>query len=201
MTYDEAAARLRERTGMPLFADAPWDEALGDAIRGTEPEELFQRATIRDPSAAVGAVIGLRIWNDEFAAAHNLAQGLDDPTGSYWHAICHRREGHRDRGLEANLDNARHWFRRAGDHPAYETVYRDALNVLSEAGFGFRWATEAQSLLEQRGKWDPMMLVDWFGQVERGVLSQATRSLLEEIQWREIATLTDWCAEQALSQP
>ena len=200
MTYHDAVERLRERTEIPLFADAPWDEALGDAIRSMAPEELFPGKEIVDPQAGVAALIGLRLWNDEFAAAHNLAQGLDDATGSYWHALCHRREGHRDRGLEANLDNTRHWFRRVGRHPVYDEVYRAARNILGEAGYGFRWATEAQALLEQRGEWDPMVMVDWVDQVERGVLSPATRGLLEEIQWREIDALTDWCAQQAVGK-
>lgn len=200
MTFVELVERLQGRTEMPLFAAGPWDEHLQAAVASAEPESLFPGQQIVDPKAAVGALVGVRLWNDDFEGAHNLAQGLKDATGSYWHGLCHRREGHRGAGLESNLGNARYWFRQVGSHPAYDPVYRTALNVLGEAGVGFRWATEARSLLEQRGEWDPAVLADWAGEAERGVLSPPTRRLAEELQWREIANLTDWCAKTALGE-
>lgn len=200
MTFAELVDRLQSRGEMPLFAGEAWDAAITHDLRDATPASLFPHQRIADAPAAAGAIIGLRIWNDEFEAAHNLAQGLTDATGSYWHGICHRREGHRGSGLESNLGNARHWFRRVGQHPAYDDVYRTALNVLGEAGVGFRWATEARQQLEQRGEWDPAILADWVGEAERGVLSPATIELLEQLQWREIALLTDWCAKTALGE-
>jgi hypothetical protein len=201
MTYSELVDRLRARPAMPLFATAPWDEGLQAAIRAATPETLFPGQPIVDPPAAIAVIAGLRLWNDDFAGAHNLAQGLENPTGSYWHGLCHRREGHEGAGLASNLGNSRHWFRRVGRHPAFDPAYRMALDVLGGAGFGFRWATEATSLLEQRGEWDPFLMIDWVEAVERGTLSHPTRALLEEIQWREIDLLTDWCAARALGTP
>jgi hypothetical protein len=200
MTYPELVERLRGRPAMPLFATATWDEPLQAAIAAATPESLFPGRSIADPPAAIGVLAGLRLWNDDFAGAHHLCQGLKTSTGSYWHALCHRREGHQGAGLESNLGNARHWFRQVGSHPAYDPVYRMAREVIGSAGFGFRWANEAQSLLDQRGGWDPFMLVDWIGEVERGTLSHPTRALLEEIQWREIDLLTDWCTARALGE-
>ena len=52
-------------------------------------------------------------------------------------------------------------------------------------------------MLRERHRWDPNTLIDWFGQAEAGTLSAQTASLLEEMQWREIDLLTDWCIQQA----
>lgn len=200
MTYSELADRLRARPDVPLFAAAIWDEQLQNVLIHSTPDTLFPNRKIADPEAAVGVLSGLRLWNDDFEGAHNLAQGMRNETGGYWHGLCHRREGHRGSGLESNLGNSRYWFRQVGRHPAFDAVYRSTIEALGQAGTGFRWATEARSAMEARGEWDPFMLIDWFGEAERGVLSPATRALLEEIQWREMATLTDWCAQRALGE-
>jgi hypothetical protein len=203
MNYHQAVERLRERVEVPLFAVEPWDTDLQAALREATPETLFRGRTVADPQAAAAVLAGLRIWNDDFTGAHNLAQGLKSVTGSYWHGICHRREGHRGEGVESNLANARYWFRQVGRHPAYDAVYRAALAALGGPGAstaGFRWRSEAQSLLEQRGGWDPVILVEWAGEITRGVLSPESQRLVEELQWREIACLVDWCAAQVLGE-
>jgi hypothetical protein len=197
MEFQHAVERLRERSPLPLFVTQPWDDELDEALRSAGPEELFPDLSIRDPGMAACALAGLHLWNDNFNAAHNLCQGIKTQTGSYWHGLCHRREGHRGEGLESNLSNARYWFRQTGDHPAFDAVYRSALNVLDNAGSGFRWATEAAGLLRSRRRWDPFALIDWFAQADAQTVSTQTQTLLEEIQWREIDLLVDWCVQQA----
>jgi hypothetical protein len=198
MTFQDAVERLRERTEMPLFAGEPWDPGLGKRLRDAEIESLFPDRKVRDPHMAAAAVAGLHLWNDDFSASHNLCQGISTPTGSYWHGLCHRREGHRGEGLHANLGNAKYWFRQTGEHPAYDAVYRSALAVLDNAGAGFRWATESGNLLRTRRTWDPVAVIDWFAQAEAQTISTESQRLLQEIQWREIDLLVDWCVGQAL---
>ena len=198
MDFQQAVERLREREHVPMFVAEVWDSELDQALRDAKPEELFGGQTLKDPHMAACVVAGLHLWNDNFEAGHNLCQGIQTPTGSYWHGLCHRREGHRGEGLGSNLANAKYWFRQVGRHPVFEEVYRSALGVLQSAGGGFRWRSEAESLLQQRGEWDPFMLVDWFGQVEDGTLSPESGRLLEQVQWREIGLLVDWCARKAI---
>jgi len=183
---------------MPLFVVRVWDADLDAQLRDAKPEALFPGREIRDPHMAACALAGLHLWNDNFTSSHNLCQGIQTLTGSYWHGLGHRREGHAGEGLQANLSNAKYWFRRTGDHPAFDAVYRSALNVLDAGGTGFRWATEAAGMLRSRRTWDPFAMVDWFGQAEAQTVSGQTQSLLEEIQWREIDLLVDWCVQQAL---
>src|SRR5207245_11135 len=41
--------------------------------------------------------------------SHTISQGIHTVEGSYWHAIMHRRE--------PDYSNAKHWFRKVGQHP------------------------------------------------------------------------------------
>jgi len=198
MRFDQALERLRERSPVPMFVSDVWDDDLDRRLRSAAVEELFEGLTIRDPHMAACAVAGLHVWNDNFDAGHDLCQAIKTVTGSYWHGICHRREGHRGSGVESNLGNARYWFRQVGDHPAFDGVYHSALRVLDGTGSGFRWATEAAGQLRERRKWDPFALIDWFGQAEAQVLSTQTQVLLEEIQWREMDLLVSWCCAKAV---
>jgi hypothetical protein len=57
---------------------------------------------------------GLFLYIDELDLSHRLSQDLDSPTGSYWHAIMHRREG--------DFSNSKYWLNRAGRHPFLATM-------------------------------------------------------------------------------
>lgn len=60
------------------------------------------------PPAELSSAL-LALWHDargDWAAAHHVAQDIDDETGAWVHAYLHRKEG--DSG------NAAYWYRRAG---------------------------------------------------------------------------------------
>jgi hypothetical protein len=51
----------------------------------------------------------LALWHDahgDWAAAHRVAQEVEDEAGAWVHAYLHRKEG--------DLGNAAYWYRRAG---------------------------------------------------------------------------------------
>jgi hypothetical protein len=59
----------------------------------------------------------LALWHDargDWAAAHQVAQEIDDSTGAWIHAYLHRKEG--DHG------NAGYWYRRAGQPATGESL-------------------------------------------------------------------------------
>ncbi len=69
------------------------------------------------PACRAGALVALDRWDE----AHALAQDLDTPDGSYWHAILHRRE--------PDAFNAKYWYARVRRHPVQ-------LAMTAEAGYG-----------------------------------------------------------------
>ena len=162
-------ARLRGRLPLPALFPAqpwrPWDAALNPRIEG-----LAMPAAVR---------AGLLLWNDALAESHAVSQGIDGPTGAYWHGIMHRREG--------DLDNAGHWFRRTGAHPVFPAVQAAALGITAEAAAaGNRWAADRGADLTAAGRWDPFRFAEWCG-ATRG--SAGPHPVLERIQIAEIEAL------------
>ena len=90
--------------------------------------ELIKPAQVTTPppvnlKAAQGIIAGLWLWHDFLDVSHTISQSIDTPTGSYWHAIMHRREG--------DFSNAKYWYRRVGDHPAIESI-GPRINLLTD---------------------------------------------------------------------
>ena len=96
MDFDEIVTTLTVRETLPLLTPA-----------GLFNAELSRM--IRHANLPALVTCGLLIWNDDIPAAHPIAQDIENASGSYWHAIVHRREG--------DYANAKYWFRRAGQHP------------------------------------------------------------------------------------
>jgi len=123
MIFDDIAAKLNRRTALPLL----------------NPVELFDTnlsRTIRNANLPGLVTCGLLVWNDDIAAAHPIAQEMDNIHGNYWHAMIHRREG--------DYWNAKYWFRLVGNHPVQVELTRMA---------------EARSFLK-KGVFMPGLMVD-----------------------------------------
>src|SRR4028119_687385 len=110
---------LRTRAlNAPLFPTQIFDAHISEQIQSTADDVLFDSslpATWRDCCRA-----GLLLLNDDLHASHEISQHIETPTGSYWHAIMHRREG--------DAFNSKYWWKRVGEHPAFIRV----LDAVSE---------------------------------------------------------------------
>ncbi len=80
---------------------------------------------------------GLYLYFDSWDAAHETAQDLETPEGSYWHAIVHRQE--------PDPGNACYWFRLVGRHPIFPDL-RDRAAALG---------------LPVKSTWDPFSFVEY----------------------------------------
>jgi hypothetical protein len=68
------------------------------------------------PEKADLILAGLWLLEGDLDASHELSQKWETPTGSYWHAIMHRREG--------DFGNSKYWYRRIRKHPAAESFQK-----------------------------------------------------------------------------
>src|SRR5690348_16418541 len=73
-------------------------------VRGEGNEEARKKLATATPNQMVSGFIrseddakamlaGLWLWHDWLDESHRISQSLSSATGSFWHAIMHRREG------------------------------------------------------------------------------------------------------------
>lgn len=103
----------------PLFAALPLEAAMSDLTgEGSPPPDLIRlvEAAVADPALAQNPALhaGLWLYVGQLDRSHTISQGIDNPTGSFWHGIMHRREG--------DFSNSHYWFRNTGHHPAMDAV-------------------------------------------------------------------------------
>jgi hypothetical protein len=101
--------------------------------------------------------------------AHGVAQNLDTPEGSYWHALVHRQE--------PDAGNSGYWFGQAGKHPVFPELRARAAEIGVE--FGHTWA--------------PLAFIDYCEAARIRPGSPEERMALE-VQRAEWQMLFDWCA-------
>jgi hypothetical protein len=174
---DIAAELARRPRKPPLVPHEVYSDELRERLSAVQPETMFAEEAIVQPRDAIAVLTGLHLWNDALQDSHRLAQGIETPTGSYWHGIMHRRE--------PDYPNSKYWFKRVGDHPVFSELYQHALEIL-DADEGV-WSGKTATWLRGQGHWDPAAMVDWCQAAE--VDEQSGYGLLEEIQMREIELL------------
>jgi hypothetical protein len=74
-------------------------------------EQAFGHARVVDADMARCCLSAVWLLHDFLDESHTISQGVDTPSGSYWHGIMHRREG--------DFSNAKYWFHRVGNHPVF----------------------------------------------------------------------------------
>jgi hypothetical protein len=75
-------------------------------------EELLAPKPIVSAEDAKLVKAALYLRHGELDACHRIAQQVETPNGSYWHALMHRKEG--------DFSNSKHWYRRVGaGHPVF----------------------------------------------------------------------------------
>jgi hypothetical protein len=130
------------------------------------------RARIERAQIAPALRAGLYLYFDCWDEAHTVAQDLNTPEGSYWHAIVHRQE--------PDPGNAGYWFRQVGTHPIFETLHARAAQIgISVVGV----ATGA--------RWNPTAFIDYCGNARPGSPEERKAQELQRAEWQ---LLFDWCA-------
>jgi hypothetical protein len=108
------------------------DGGIRTALKAATVEAAFAHAGIADRNMAECCLAGLWLVHDFLDESHTISQGVERPTGAFWHGVMHRREG--------DFSNAKYWFRRVGNH-----------EVIAELG---------ECVPELGGAFDPLAFVD-----------------------------------------
>jgi hypothetical protein len=146
------------------------------------PEQLIQ-GQVRSLDDANAMLAGLWLWHDWLDESHTISQSLHNPTGSFWHAIMHRREG--------DFSNAKYWYARCRHHPVLAQIPSLARETLGEAAVS---TAPLHNLLADA--WDPDAFVDAVEAVHRkpGDPLHDAAARLQQVEWR---ALFDYCARNA----
>lgn len=164
----ESVARLRSRKEpAPLVPRKIWDPELDAAIERLLPDT--------EPLKSA-----LHLWNDNLIRAHEIAQEIGTPTGSYLHGVMHRRE--------PDYGNSKYWFRKVGDHPHFPAVREAALELLSGR---FAELREIRAAVEKSLPWDAFRMVDWCQEAEGK--DDLLARFLRSVQTFEFGLLVDSC--------
>ena len=192
--YRRLADRLRNRPALPpLRPEHVWHPGLDAEIAALPlPELAGGRADGPDCAAALTAL--LHLWNDSLDAAHDRVQHLATPTGSALHGIMHRREG--------DFDNAKYWFRRAGDHPAWHGLQSRAAAWLKEAAASRGWPAGAIGqgfrTIASQGMWNPYLFTDLAAMADGRDEADGAVSMLVELQVQELVAFLRYLESRLL---
>lgn len=174
----------------PLTPKRAWDISIATSLKTMPIEELFTGREVVDADAARCVKAGLLLWADALNAAHEIVQEVTTPTGSYWHAIMHRRE--------PDWANSKYWFRKVGEHPIFPELRAGTLDLLKLAAdtnckvfWGF---------LHGREDWDPYHFVDCCEQVTSSGSAPEFETHLEQIQTLEIVLLISYSYREAVGE-
>jgi hypothetical protein len=137
----------------PVFDKLPLEKAMTKLVVPASPNDAdltrAVEAAVAQPAIASKPALQSALWLyiDELDRSHVISQGIDTPTGSYWHGIMHRREG--------DFSNSHHWFRKTGSHPAIAAVEGyDPHKLIDAAEAAHKSGDAPESLIaQQRAEW------------------------------------------------
>jgi hypothetical protein len=121
-----------------------------DLLEGVQASDLITGPIARRDEAN-GLLAGLWLYFDWLDQSHTISQKIESPTGSFWHAIMHRREG--------DFANSKYWYARCASHPVLATLAASAGQLVNSMP-----ADKSLFRLVASG-WNPNAFVDLVEQV------------------------------------
>ena len=153
------------------------DAAARPALARLTAESLVAPHPVKDTDMARACLAGLWLRHNFLDESHRISQEIENPTGSFWHGIMHRREG--------DFGNAKYWFRRVGEHPIFKPLAQDSRELAADGNVG-----HAAAYLVGQTDWDPFAFVDLCQLALTG--DPRLRKLAKQVQQREWELLFDY---------
>lgn len=176
---------LKEPRLNSLRMGAP-NESVRAILSAVDIQQVFDPNPVVNADMGQACLAGIWLYHDFLDESHQISQVIPNPTGSYWHAIIHRREG--------DFWNSKYWFRRVGEHPVFGDLHRAAARLASTAPAG----DESIHFLTGQPAWDPFAFVDLCEKVVNS--AGALEMLCRRIQQREWELLFDYCYRRAIGE-
>ncbi len=155
-----------------VVTDTPADPSPAKAaIEALSPTGILNVPVAR-PADAEAIVSGLWLWHDYLDRSHRISQKIETPTGSFWHAIMHRREG--------DFSNSKYWNARCRGHAVYDYLAAKVGSVVGEL------PVDKAVLRITKNGWDADAFVDLVERVHRDERDprHAAAVTLQRIEWQ-----------------
>jgi hypothetical protein len=159
-----------------LLVSGGTPQSARQLLGGVSASDLIAGKSSAD---AEGMLAGLWLWLDGLEESHRISQGLSSLTGSFWHAIMHRREG--------DFSNSKYWYARAEGHPALAMIGQQAAALVNPL------PADKRLLRIAGGEWNGAAMADLVAEVymrpEHTMFETAVA--LQRLEWKG---LFDYCA-------
>lgn len=165
-----AIADLYAIDRLPELGPGTPNRALEARLRALTPASVVAPHPVHDVAMAQACIAGLWLLHDFLEESHAISQENPTSTGSFWHAIMHRRE--------PDAWNSKYWWRKVGAHPVLTQLAEQA----ARRGLPFTHAFDFVDFCERvRGRSTPEEL------------------LARQVQRLEWDLLFAWCYDHAIA--
>ncbi len=110
-----ALQTLLDQLSPPPLGPGAHNSARQAELAALTHADLFSdAAALSNSDLADCCLSGLWLGFNFLEKSHEISQRLKSQSGSYWHALMHRRE--------PDYSNSAYWFKRVGDHPLFKDI-------------------------------------------------------------------------------
>jgi hypothetical protein len=164
-----------------LVVSSSGNEAALEDLEKSTPKGLCA-GFVRDLNEAKCMLSGLWLWHDFLDRSHEISQSVHTPSGSFWHAIMHRREG--------DFGNAKYWYAKVTGHPILASMGIQASSVINPQ------PADKRLMRINFDGWNGSALVDLVQSVHESPSDpmHQVAVALQQLEWR---VLFEHCAREA----
>jgi len=159
-------------------------EAVSEELNRLTIDDLFGDTAVVDRQMGSLCLAGLWLLYDFLDQSHRISQSVHNRSGSYWHAIMHRRE--------PDYSNSKYWWRQTGSHAVFDELAPQAAALAAD-----HQVDEESRFLATQSKWDPHRFVDLCQAVAQG--RSSAELLARRVAQLEWELLFDHCYRHALA--